>query len=585
MRSVRAFLILIIICAAATPALAYGPATHSAVSAEAARRLARDPRFAFLARPELEACVRWGATFPDVREMEAAVARGGARFEAAKKKLEATIFVERVDLSTDEVVPLGFDTHDRAFALFLLEKADASGDLSFRAFAMGWLAHIAEDVHAKVFLMPHVAAATGAADVGLRPVEDPAAPWSAGEDLDQVFNTVNDARRPAADAVFLRDARARIAPGSPSDVLHRVWLAMKEWHDAKLGLAGFISERGFRNLAELWQAALVAYPYGIGRESAGGASRELVRRYVVLPWWVKAIEEALDILTRVFTLDRLDIFRAATCVAHADRRVESALASDPVYDVIWGALHGDASARARHASNVELQRLVASGLLDPTTYATLPEDDAAELARALVADRGASRWADPAQWPVFDLFTFQAGAVGGLCELMGPGSGYREEPGLSVFRARFVDPATALDVTRLKYPDDVGRALRLEVELFAPVADALAAQGRDVTVAVKEDRGLGRANPEVARATAHVPGSQLVPTLYGTTPRPKLALDLVAPADAGEVGLYLELDAGRGVFFTSDASPFAALTAGRPQYAKIYATYSSPFPPAVKIVR
>lgn len=583
-------------------ALAYGLATHSAVGEEAARKLANDPRHAFIPRDRgLTNCFRWGSTFPDVRSIAQAAAVAGPRFDALKKKLEASAWIKEVKLSTQDVKPLGFDTHDRPFLLFLVEKADRSGHDHFRAFALGCLTHAIEDTHAQVLMEPLTMIRTGSGDIGIRPLQDPAnlAGWNPGSELDDIFDAMVDFRRTADEVKLVREAPRRLVTSGSifgrltrslqrqAEVKHLTYVAAKEWHDTKLGLTGFITERGFQNLVRLFEASMTLYPYVFNKESAGDAARVFKDRFIDLPWWADAIAFVADVLVHVVTIGQLSIYDLAACIAKPQDKIGGALqTSQPLGDIAFGFMHGgDAERRVRatYGANVEFQRALASGLFNKDTY-VVPLDDAAALARDVVVRRAASRWADKAQWETFDGKASQAGGIGGLATLMGQGSGYAGEPALLVKSARFLDAATGQDVTSIHYPNDVGRTLRVELELFAPILDSRAANGRDVTVTIRSDKQAGRADPTAARATRRIDAADLAPQSYGSRPRPRIVLDFVAPADAGQQGLYVELDAGRGVFFTTNTAPFAPLMAGRPHYAKAYTTYAG-YPPAVKITR
>jgi hypothetical protein len=569
------------------------------MSDRAARDIgAADPRYGFLASDAgLRECFVWGSVFPDIRAVPAAA----ASFDRLKARVEALSFVKQVRLSSQDVKPLGFDTHDRAFCEFLVGEAEASGHRPFLAFALGHLSHVVEDVHSQTAIVPHHMARTGAADLGIRPCESAAglAAWGPGSEAEGIVEAMLDARLTAADARRVRELGQRLSSqGSvvrrlsdslrrEAEVKHLYWLAAKKYHDQVLGRSGFISEAGFQNSARLFEATLVFYAYGLGKESLGDAARVFQSRYIDLRWWAAALTTVGNWLVNIFTLGQRSIYDLVAGLALDPADVRSAAAgADPSGEVIFAFLHGgdeERRLRARLAGNVEFQRLLASGLLDRAGYASPLEVGAAWVADA-ARRRGASRFTDPARWSVWDRKVLMAGGLGGLAKLAG--GPFAAEPAILVSRARFLDPASGAEVRELLYPRDIGKALRLEVEVFAPVADAQAIlAGRDIEARVLLDlsRAQGQ-DPVHARLARRLSPTELNPVAYGSLPRPVLTLDLQAPADAGQAGLYVEVASARGVFFTSGMRHLAAVTAGRPHYARDYAEYG-PYPPSVRIRR
>jgi hypothetical protein len=585
------------------PALAYSWANHMKLSRDALQQLQSDPRYAFLTQdPATTDAFLWGSVFPDLGAMGQFLSHK-SDFDSFKQKLLSTPFVTDLDLSMDQASAIPWrDTHDPAFTLFLVQEAEKSGYLPFIAFALGNLAHTAEDLHEDNFMIPYHESVSGAGDLGVGPAQGPSYGWATSREVDAVLKFLGDNALTDAQVREVSSAPWNLASGGwalgriqrtqkiRAQVKHLYYLAIKDWVENHLNQGPFQSEVGFDNLCGIFDALLTLFPYIIHKDSLGRTAQLVKDRFVEFPWWLDAIATVLNTIVSTITLGQDSVYDLISLFVDPVSHLGAFFQSDPITDIVVSRCQGgslEKAAEARYASNVEYQRLVASGLLDAKNFA--PFDDAATFAFELIEQRQSSHFANWDDWiTATDDQDSHAGGIGGLAFLMGPGSGYTAEPGLVVTRVRVSDPSTGKDVTSLHYPNDVGRALHLDVEVFAPVLDPLAQApttappGRDLVVRVRSDLALGLQDPVVAQTQGHVSADELVPVKYASTPRAKISLDFVAPADTGQKGIYLEADAGRGVFFTSNLGAFAALTAGRPSYAQDYAPYKS-YPPALAI--
>ncbi|MEZ0228327.1 MAG: hypothetical protein ACAI25_06855, partial [Planctomycetota bacterium] len=372
---------------AAGPALGHGYSTHAHLSREVAKQLRSDAKYGFIDKDEgLRNCFVWGSVFPDLVNVADAVGGNGGKIDSVRAKVESYAAVKKLDISGQDVKAFGFHTHDRAFALFLVEKAEQQGDPAFLAFALGNLVHLTQDHHEEMILHPYYMVRSGSGDLATSVLRDPAAlaHWGPGSEIGSIFAAMSGALRTKDEACGVRDLpRKLVASGSiftrttrsiarAAELKHRYYLVAKEWREVKLQNPGFMTELGFQNTVRLHEVVLTVAPYTEGKEDAGKLARVFVDRYVDLAWWADALLFVGNTFTRLVTLGQLDLFKLVAACANADRRVAPAMAgADAVGDITFAFLHGGAAEkdlRAELANNIEFQRLLASGLLDKGTY-------------------------------------------------------------------------------------------------------------------------------------------------------------------------------------------------------------------------
>ncbi len=583
---------LVVVLAPARDALAYGCATHSWLAEQEAPRLAAaDPSLAFLVTdPHANACFRYGAMFPDIRSM----ARGGlAGFDTLKQQLEGSGFVDSVRFATDEVQAAfaDFDTHGCAFLLFLVDRGRASGDRYTHAFALGCLAHVMLDKHSQIFDVPWRTQTLHCGDLGVEPAEDPAAlsGWYPGVENELVMEGFADTVRSAATLAFAKDAPWILA-ATPSAsylralALRRFFFEAADAHCRQVGRTP-PTELGIQNAAVLYELGMNFYPFFAGEETVADAGRTFVERFLDLTWWAAALHNVVQaILGNLLNgRDLFDLVGPLVPMSYLGRQIggQSVLA-----EALFAFAQGGSEVqrvRTKFAQNQEFQRLDASGLLDPSAYATADYETAHLFVEDGILRGSASPLTDDVVWPRFSRPVMRAAGLRSLARASGA-DGVADAPALLLWDLRYVDPATGAEYPReVALPGDAGRTVRVEVELFGGRAADPAPIARIVRVRLRADLGLGAGDPVLGAETALIPADALDPRAYARRARPVVAPEWVVADVPGALGAYVEVDERRLApvpdeaavdrLLSTNLAPLAPLMTGRVHYDRYYATY------------
>lgn len=578
----RAFLsALLLVLAWASPAAAWGPGTHMEIAERALSQLARQPQYGFLATDaDARAAFLYGAIFPDLREVPSLA----PDLDRLIQRVEASSAVDRVLLSTQGVLPFGFDTHDTPLALAVVDAARASGDRYFLAFALGCLSHIAADKHAQGVAIPFYMARTDCGDLGIGPVETGGAQgWYPGTEVETVVEGLTDMRLPDARIGEVMDAHRRLArrwsllgavwsQARAFDLHTRYYRAVRDILRSR-GSAPAITEQGFLNTCRLFEAVRVFYPFATARESMESGAQRFAHRYVDLSWWASALRFLGRFIVGLLTLGQVDIERVVIGALIPRAQISQALGQAPVADVVFGWTHGDrAGVTARHGGNDEFQRLLGSGLLEPRNL-----DMPLDLGVAMVADlcgRGAaSRFADDADWRVYDTRTIRAAAGRSLGHRV-PGGGYARLPSVLVSGLAFRDAQTGAPLSQVTLAD-AGRTVRAEATIFATevLPSWTLGGGAVFEIAIVADDIAGPDRVLASRIVS-IPAAAFAPGAYGLAGRPTLAVEASLPIGPADRGYAVLVRYGGEILFTSDWDAVAPLAAGRPHYDANYGSYA-----------
>jgi len=580
------------------PALAYGVATHAWLAEEEANRLAAaDPRLAFLVTdPEARACFLYGAIFPDMRS----IARQVASFAPLKAQVLSTGFVASVKFSTDGVdtALANIDTHDCAWLLLLVDRAEASGDRMKHAFALGNLAHVMQDKYSQIVQIPERVQHLHCGDLGVEPAHDPAAlgSWHPGVENELWFDGTGDFARPRANVMFVKDAPWRLG-ANPTVSYQRALALRKFWWQTAVG---FItqsgrtppSEQSVLNAAQLFELSLTFYGFFTGNEQIGDALRSFIDRYLVLHWWASALNGVVQAISVNLTSGG-DVFAVFGPIAQpfVGRQVGGRSVTG---EILYASAQGGAEwARvlAKYAANPEFARLQASGLVDRATYAGMDYETAHAFAMDGLTRRGLSQFTDDAIWPRYSRRVMRASVVRSLLRASGA-DGVAEAPALLLWDLRAVDRATGAPFPEVRIPADQGKTLRVEVEMLGANDRP---EARIVRVRLRADVGAGPAgDPVLASKTTIVPASTLALTSYGSIARPVVAAEWTIADVPGAAGVYFEVDERRlsptkdegavDALFTTHPGAIAPLMQGRAHYAAHYGMYDKDMS-SLRIVR
>jgi hypothetical protein len=566
----------------APPARAYGVATHAWLAEEEAYRLAAaDPSLAFLATdPEARACFMYGAIFPDMRS----TARQVQGFEMLRSKVLASGVVASIEFSTDEVATAftQFNTHGGDWLKALVARARSRGDRFEVAFALGNQAHALQDKHAQVLHIPSFIQRTGCGDLGVGPAEDPATAWHVGDENELFFEGFGDSARPREVVEFVRDAPWRLA-ANPTLSYNRA-LALRRFYretaaafQAAAG-APAPSERAILNAARVFEVSLTFYGFFTANEEIADTLRRFIERYVRLEWWAQALSGVAQAITNnIFQgADVFDVVGPLIAPTVSGQVGGQSVAADIMLGHAWGGADLQ-RIQAKYAANDEYRRLVASGMLDRATY----HATSYELAHAFALDgilRGAaSKLTDDLRWPTYKRVAWRTSAVRSLLRASGR-EDVAESPEVLIYDVRLEDAASGAALDQVALPSDVGRRLRLEVELYGASAEALS---RVVGLRLRGMTAAGGAAEPVLASTSRIVAARLLdPRSYGDLDRPVVALEWTVADAPGVLALFVEVDerrlslapdpAAADALFTQDLRPLAPLMQGRAHYIRHY---------------
>jgi hypothetical protein len=578
---------LALVTAAASPALAYGVATHAWLADQEATRLAqRDPSLQFLATDaDARMCFVYGAVFPDIRS----IARKPAGFDTLRQKLLSQSFVSDVRFSTDGVATAftGVDTHSCDYVLSLVARAEASGDRYKKAFALGNLAHVMQDKHAQLFHIQSYIQGCTCGDLGVEPVQNPAlvAGWHPGTENEVFFEAIGDMARPQATLERVRDlpwilhGNMTVAHNRALDLRHFYWEAV----DAYARQTGVPppTEAAVANAAQLFEVSLSFYATLAGAEPFADSGRRFVERYVVLQLWAQIIAGAAQAVATNLSggQDLFDLL-GPLVLPQVAAQVGG---QSPIGEIIFATGQGGAElakVRAKYAANPEFVRLDASGLLERSTYLATSYDCAHEIVLDGLLRRTASRYTSDVIWPRYSTAAMRAAATRSLLRAGTPET-TANAPGLLVWEVRFVDAATGAPLTEVVLPGDVGRRVRAEVELFGTDTTPVP---RLVRLRLRADTGAGAGDPLVATESAIVSAAHLDLRTYGTQPRPVVFAEWTVADVPGARGVHIELDERRlspvrdesaaDALLITDTTRLAPWIAGRAHYDRNYDPYA-----------
>jgi hypothetical protein len=566
---------------------AYGMATHAWLADEAADRLAQaDPSLAFLAAdPDAKACFRYGAMFPDVRS----VVRQQHTFANLKQDLESLPLIDHVNLSVAgaQAAFATFNTHDSRFALHFIDQAQQSGDRYQLAFALGNLAHILQDKHSQVVLVPTLCQETHCGDLGVEPTEDPSAAsrWYPGYENELVIEGFGDLARPHAAVEFLRDAPYRLHPNAT--VSHQRALVLRRAYHAAassfvVSLGGTPpTEAGILNGAQILEASATVYPIFTGHFPLTDTMDLFLFRYVRLSWWAQLAHGVANQVTQNLTSSRtlLDLIAPLIPMSAVGSQIGG---QNPLVEIMFAYGQGPSEQQridSVYHSNAEYQRLRQSGLLNRQIYQNLEYEPAHYMTVAGCTQLTRSAFTDDDLWPVYSRRVMRAAAVRSLLSRPG-GLGAANAPELLIYDLRY-NASGGTTLSHVAVPGDVGQNVEVEVELFGAT---FSPEPRLVQVQVRADTGAGSLDPIVAEHTQLIPASALDLREYSHNPRPVITVGWTFRDIPSARGLYVEVSERQlsvfsdpqasDVLLTTELSGLAPMMAG-PHYSAHYATYSS----------
>ena len=117
----------------------------------------------------------------------------------------------------------------------------------------------------------------------------------------------------------------------------------------------------------------------------------------------------------------------------------------------------------------------------------------------------ASLWSDRSVWPNYSKRVMRGAGVRSLFRMLRT-DGVASAPALLLYDIRYLDGGLGAALDEVRIPDDAGKALRVEVELFGTDLEPIA---RIVRVRVRADLGRGGADPIVAEAQRLIPARLL----------------------------------------------------------------------------
>ncbi|MFC1705420.1 zinc dependent phospholipase C family protein [Planctomycetota bacterium] len=566
---------------------AYGPGTHVRLGEESANRIAQaDPSLASLVSdPSARACFLYGAVFPDIR----AVAGQLTSVTRLKRKLEAVALVKSVRFSTDDVATAfrSFGTHKSEFVLELVDSARLSGDSHKLAFALGNLAHVLQDKHAQVLLVPSLTQRLGCGDLGVEPTEDPqaAGSWYPGYENELVVEGFADLACSAQIATFVRDAPWLLDPNTATSY-QRALTLRRFYHSVAASFARSRgrtppTEQGILNAAKLLEVSATLYPLFGGHEPLADSVRRVVERYVELTVWGSLLNGVVQLVVQNLTGSQ-DLFDLVAPLIPMSFVAGQVGGQSPLAEILFAYSRGPAEVqrvRSKYGGNEEFQRLDTSGLLDLGTYLAVDWDPCHAMTVDGCTRTRASLFTDHTLWPTYRTSIMRSAAIRSLLRQSGAVP-VAAAPDVLVYDLRYEDGTTGQGMREILVPADVGRQLQVEVEL---VGLSCAAEPRILRLRLRADTGAGTADPVLARNTELLPSSALSVTSYAHAPRPVVTLQWTVTDVAGADGIYAELDERRLSMFpdqsavdrllTTELSALTPLMAAGPHYAQHYATY------------
>lgn len=471
--------------------------THINEAREAAAELqaAGDPALgdvadAALADPVVGRHLALGAVLPDLREATPAIA---------------------------------FSTHDRGFALHLLGvAADPARSLADRALALGCAAHVASDVAAQLFAVPHFVSGgrVGAADVLVGVSDD--RPDGENELLVELILDVY-----FGDVQLLLDMYDWFQPQPPAP----------ERADAALGF---------------WLAEAVAY---FGAETVGDPA-------VVSA----AIQAELARFAETLTPGRRDQLVSGLELLRDENLGDVVLVAGGL-----GLLTGLAPEETPvELDRQELARLQEAGPFfgDRAHFDGYPQW-LHRLGPTILVDTAHGRpWLE--NWRTWQAEPMAAATITSLAGAVGDGFAARADLGVSA--VAWEDPATGAPIAMIDAAAPPAR-VRLVVDIF-PLAEV----GAPLRLSVRKAIPGGTYFAGAVLASVDVPTAWSPLSWEGAPPRRvSVEVELAGDALVGAAGLHAEL-AGDGITFTSAWEPFAALAAAgwpmdRPVYTSQFGTY------------
>jgi hypothetical protein len=598
-------------------ASAFGPGGHFGAAEDSFDQVAALPgNQALRGDDTARHCYLYGANIPDL----AWIYQRLSLFNTIQDKVGKAPGVKSVNIDTTDVGPFNIPHHDQTFLLHLVDRARATGSKELLAFALGALAHSAEDYEEETFAMLRTTLEARVGDLSLESEasHDPAR-FTERDECEAVISLVREHTQSSDRLQRLRDLPTELVPGgflglqrTARSLALRSRLVAFYYDEARQyalqGNASLqpISARGVMNAAGLMEASWVLLPAAVNRASFGETARVFKSRYVDLKWWADILVFLGDALSRALTLGTQGVYDVAALCLHPRKIIGNGLAAadDPLQQVVVASMFGGdlwRAAEQRYGGLSQFQRMVRGNMLDTA------KQDTTAISTAITVDlarRGsASLWTHwvspigltmrgvahqvfsigqplpaPPQAPSWYAVWQRAAYNRDLAAYHArwDHSFEARAAGFVVADLRWKDAATGADVAQVGAADQ-GRRIRAEVVVqgLNPRA-AWLYQGAPLPFeAVLLEDVVGGPDRELAHVAVSMPADEIDPLKYGEHPMPVLTLEAPLPITAGTAGYHVEVRYDGHTVFTTDMDAVIAQGASEAQYRTWYGSYTT----------